>query len=1246
MENLKRSEPSEGKTKEPKGEPIGVKRGFNSVLDLKLDLKDKAHDEPSTDKGRGKKRKKLKAYRGANARKLGLLYDDSPRLVLPGKGKDAETADPQTEDGVEREVPIFFKCCCSCSKGSVATPGRPRDTNPDLNKKRKRPYKLEAWVVHFEEALLLIREAWQEQCPGSRMYQLCRKIQLVRNKLLNWCCKWKASRSVQWEDFQRSLTEVQLALTTDGEQQDLLAKDKQLRHKLQQEAKVQWLFWKQRAKYRWDKLGDAVTSLFFRSVKERKAKNSIMALQQEEGECILDEERIAAEFKHYFNNIYKCNPPEVESSDSMHNSNPLMEEWLQHLPELTLSQLQVLNEDFLDKEIRDVVFSMAPLKALGPDGCPPILIQKCWNFMGPDICVTVKSFFHGGSLLRELNMTFLCLLPKDATKGEAGEEARDIFGMPHGHRWEIDKCSQFPSGRGSSESPLMEIPVPFQASKLVLTNYILIAILSHIMSVYLLPKKIIQKLTSSCLQFFWALLFKQAWRVHKEGNSLVSKVLKGKYRYSPVDLAKRNKVPSIVSWAYISMIKAAQQMKEGVGKCISNGRNTSITDDIWLKGGRVTFKDSIGDLVWRLFPFHTARNILCTPTLPTPEEDGDIWVTEVTGNYSTKSGDVRVQKVISRIGELLSMMHVRNEVTFGNASPDPRRIMALLEELVSELKEHKSKEEERPRETGELTLLWATGTCEEGSLLSIFTDVSWKKDKGGKIMAGIGWVIMKEHTEIERGGKAVMAQSPLQSELLAIKEGVLHAQGLSKSIEVCIDSMIARQCIQHPKDAPWDVRDEMSSWTNFLQSSHEYEKGVEDYLDKAFSTRAIGDQITCPCKACYHRFWHRKQTVFNHLIANGIEPGTEGWHCYEKGMSTASNTKKDVEDMHDNIERLIYDVHKDVAERYEGVGDEPNDEAKKFYKLVEDGKQELYPGWKETQTESQQDISNQPSKKVHQVPEKVLWHFPLKPRLLRLYMCSETANLMRWHDEERNKDELLRHPADGEAWKEFDQKYSDFANDARNVRLGLASDGFNPFQTMSTQHSNLPPWLCMKPEFLMLSLLIPGPTSPGNDIDVYLQPLVQELKDLWEYRLDTYDAEKRQTFKMHAALQSTTSDFPGYAMLSSWSTKGKFACPYCHYKTDHHHLSNSNKSCYWAHRRWYLNASVKKRSKWFNKSQEKTDEIDKESPSFPKAGYPLGRKKKGKKKGKAYTLDSDTMALAHRYVLFNCEDDQVENYIK
>ena len=77
----------------------------------------------------------------------------------------------------------------------------------------------------------------------------------------------------------------------------------------------------------------------------------------------------------------------------------------------------------------------------------------------------------------------------------------------------------------------------------------------------------------------------------------------------------------------------------------------------------------------------------------------------------------------------------------------------------------------------------------------------------------------------------------------------------------------------------------------------------------------------------------------------------------------------------------------------------------------------------------------------------------------------------------------------------------------------------------------------MKKEFSMMSLLIRGPISPGKDIDVYLQPLMDELKELWEIGVETYDASKKENFQMRAALLWTINDFPTYAMTSGWSTK-------------------------------------------------------------------------------------------------------------
>ena len=83
----------------------------------------------------------------------------------------------------------------------------------------------------------------------------------------------------------------------------------------------------------------------------------------------------------------------------------------------------------------------------------------------------------------------------------------------------------------------------------------------------------------------------------------------------------------------------------------------------------------------------------------------------------------------------------------------------------------------------------------------------------------------------------------------------------------------------------------------------------------------------------------------------------------------------------------------------------------------------------------------------------------------------------------------------------------------------MAVDGFNPFGSLSSTHSvwplvlvryNLIPWLYMKRIFCLLSLLISGPKQPGNDIDVYLEPLINELKLTW----DAGEKDIRCSFKV------------------------------------------------------------------------------------------------------------------------------------
>ncbi|XP_059658587.1 uncharacterized protein LOC132304903 [Cornus florida] len=221
-----------------------------------------------------------------------------------------------------------------------------------------------------------------------------------------------------------------------------------------------------------------------------------------------------------------------------------------------------------------------------------------------------------------------------------------------------------------------------------------------------------------------------------------------------------------------------------------------------------------------------------------------------------------------------------------------------------------------------------------------------------------------------------------------------------------------------------------------------------------------------------------------------------------------------------------------------------NEELDKFYRLLEDANQELYPGlikdglpdgetlpktfnetkkmigdlglkynkiyacpsncmlywkehsndemchncgkssWKVFDSKTEGNASTSSSSTNKKIPAKVIRYFPLKPRLQRLFMSSKTASSMRWHAEERIKDGLMRHPADSPALDSFDKRYTTFSSDPRN-------------------------------------------------------PLIKELKELWVDGVETYDASRNEMFRMHAALFWTLSDFPGYAMVSGWSIKGR-----------------------------------------------------------------------------------------------------------
>jgi hypothetical protein len=193
-----------------------------------------------------------------------------------------------------------------------------------------------------------------------------------------------------------------------------------------------------------------------------------------------------------------------------------------------------------------------------------------------------------------------------------------------------------------------------------------------------------------------------------------------------------------------------------------------------------------------------------------------------------------------------------------------------------------------------------------------------------------------------------------------------------------------------------------------------------------------------------------------------------------------------------------------------------------------------------------------------QVPTKTLHHFPIIPRLIRFYCPLAISKLLVWHHENKSTYGFVWHVADSKAWMHIDNKWPDFATNLRNIRFGLATNGFNPFSDKTCIWStwlvmllvyNLPPWMATKWFFMLLALLILGKEQvKSENIDVYLQPLIDELQELWQPGVPTWDLSKQpndQFFNLRAMFIWTIHDYPGYGLLSGCAYQGYKACPLC-----------------------------------------------------------------------------------------------------
>lgn len=382
------------------------------------------------------------------------------------------------------------------------------------------------------------------------------------------------------------------------------------------------------------------------------------------------------------------------------------------------------------------------------------------------------------------------------------------------------------------------------------------------------------------------------------------------------------------------------------------------------------------------------------------------------------------------------------------------------------------------------------------------------------------------------------------------------------------------------------------------QVSETFCQGLESFMEFAKSQPLFleNGKLFCPCYKCDNGRLLEEKTVWSHLFNRGFTCNYWVWISHGENYNILNNPEnitastEDASGFDSQTETvnpyvsMVSDAYADSNKETsfdENMEEEPNDEAKRFYNILDAAKHPIYDGCKEGLSQlslaarlmslktdynlpqncmdsisqmmqeylpqgnnsmnSYYDIKKlmrslglpyqkidvcqdncmlfwkdsanlenclfckkdryRPTQKSgkKKVAYNQMFYLPVGDRLKRLYQSNNTARDMRWHAEHSMNGGEMCHPSDGEAWKHFCEVYPEFASESRNIYLGLCTDGFNPFGMSGHNYSlwpviltpyNMPPEMCMKQEFLFLTILVPGPNHPKRSLDIFLQPLI------------------------------------------------------------------------------------------------------------------------------------------------------------
>ena len=261
---------------------------------------------------------------------------------------------------------------------------------------RRKPFRFEEMWILDPGCRETITKAWDCALDGTPMFVASQKLKKCMKGLKDWSHDHFGNVQKSIKQLKDRLWRAEEVSARSGNYEVTQMK-KELNILVDKEEQM----WQQRSCIQWLKSGDQNTRFFHGSATKRKRRNFIKGLRDDQGVWEEDEEVFSALLTEFYSNLFTSSNP--------HDLDCILE-GVQTV--VTVEMRVKLDKPYTSEEVGEAIREMAPLKAPGLDGMPPLFFQTYWTNVGMDVTQAVLSCLNSGSILKFINHTFITLIPK------------------------------------------------------------------------------------------------------------------------------------------------------------------------------------------------------------------------------------------------------------------------------------------------------------------------------------------------------------------------------------------------------------------------------------------------------------------------------------------------------------------------------------------------------------------------------------------------------------------------------------------------------------------------------------------------------------------------------------------------------------------------------------------------------------------------------------------------------------------